>query len=74
MSSNAKSLVRQSTSEHTEPLKFQHQNILKSLHQYGRMADTTAAQPAALQRRMAAMKVEQEKERESLEDARRRAQ
>jgi len=74
MSSNAKSLVRQSTSEHTEPLKFQHQNILKSLHQYGRMADTTAAQPAALQRRMAAMKVEQEKERERLEDARRRAQ
>ena len=46
----------------------------KSLHQYGRMADTTAAQPAALQRRMAAMKVEQEKERERLEDARRRAQ
>ena len=38
------------------------------------MADTTAAQPAALQRRMAAMKVEQEKERERLEDARRRAQ
>ena len=69
-----KSLVRQSTSEHTEPLRFQHQNILKSLHQYGRMADTTAAQPAALQRRMAAMKVEQEEDRERLEDARRRAQ
>ena len=69
-----KSLVRQSTSEHTEPLRFQHQNILKTIHQYGRMADTTAAQPAELQRRMAAMKVEQEEERERLEDARRRAQ
>ena len=38
------------------------------------MADTTAARPAALQRRMAAMKVEQDEEIEMLEDARRRAQ
>ena len=67
-------VVRQSTSEHAETLRFQHQNILKTIHQYGRMADTTAAQPAALQRRMAAMEAEQEAERERLEDARRRAQ
>ena len=67
-------VVRQSTSEHAETLRFQHQNILKTINQYGRMADTTAAQPAALQRRMAAMEAEQEAERERLEDARRRAQ
>ena len=67
-------VVRQSTSEHAETLRFHHQNILKKIHQYGRMADNTAAQPAALQRRMAAMETEQEAERERLEDARRRAQ
>ena len=61
-------------STHSEQLKLQHQNLLKSLDQYGRMADTTAARPAALQRRMAAMKVEQDEEIEMLEDARRRAQ
>ena len=65
---------KSNVSEQTEMLRFQHINILKSLQQYGKMADTTAAQPAALQRRMAAMKVEQDEERERLEDARRRAQ
>ena len=67
-------VVRRSTSEHAEPLRFEHQNILKKIHLYGRLADTTAAKPADLQRRMAAMEAEQEAERERLEDARRRAQ
>ena len=67
-------VVRRSTSEHAETLRFEHQNILKKIHQYGRLADTTAAKPADLQRQMAAMEAEQEAERERLEDARRRAQ
>ena len=49
---------KSNVSEQTEMLRFQHINILKSLQQYGKMADTTAAQPAALQRRMAAMEAE----------------
>ena len=68
------SLVRQSASEHTEPLRFRQQIIIKTLDQYGQMADTAASRPAALQRKIQVMQVQQEEERERLEDARRRAQ
>ena len=67
-------VVRESTSEHTEPLKFQHRRILTSIDQFGRMADTVADRPAVLQSRMKAMQEEREREREKLEDTRRRAQ
>ena len=67
-------MVRESTSEHTEPLKFQHRRILTSIDQFGRMADTVADRPAVLQSRLKAMQEEREREREKLEDTRRRAQ